>query len=150
MRLSIDSHAWSRGFHDGEAGRPLHSCPYAVGTTERWSWSSGYIEGNAARRGYSAHRPIELRSKKDAPAAEPYAGPLRVPAPVSAAGRVRMEGVKIARRRGVKVRRRLTFQVHMATVNPPPHLYQPLLTPTLIAMGFHSEPVCDSVARAGN
>ena len=81
MRLSIDSHAWSRGFHDGEAGKPLRSCPYAIGTTERWSWSSGYIEGNAARRGYSAHRPIELRSKKDGPPLSPtlvrYASQLR-------------------------------------------------------------------------
>ena len=31
MRLSIGNHAWSRGFHDGEAGKPLRACPYAVG-----------------------------------------------------------------------------------------------------------------------
>ena len=108
MRLSIDIHAWTRGFHDGEAGKAMRACPLAVGTSERWSWSSGYIEGQAARNGYSASRPIESPLKKDASAAEPCAGPLRVPAPVSAADRVRMEGVKIACRRGVKVRRRLT------------------------------------------
>ena len=55
MRLSLDDHAWTRGFHDGEAGKPLRTCPYAVGTTERWSWSSSYIEGHAARNGYPSH-----------------------------------------------------------------------------------------------
>ena len=108
MRLSIDGPAWNRGFHDGEAATPLRACPYAAGTTERWSWSSGYIEGEAARNGYIASRPIESQLKKDAPAAETYAGPLRVPAPVSAAADRGQSGVKIACRRGVKVRRRLT------------------------------------------
>ena len=57
MRLSLNTDAWDRGFQDGEQGKPLGSCPYAPGTTESWSWVSGYIEGKAARNGYSAARP---------------------------------------------------------------------------------------------
>ena len=45
MRMSQDEHAWARGFDDGELGLPPRACPYAAGTTERWSWSSGYLEG---------------------------------------------------------------------------------------------------------
>ena len=49
-RLSLDARAWREGFRDGEQSQPLPACPYVVGSTERWSWSSGYIEGKAARR----------------------------------------------------------------------------------------------------
>ena len=56
---------------------------YRAGTTEDWSWSSGYIEGKAALHGYSAARPREAGKPRDA--AEPSAVPLRSTAPVSAA-----------------------------------------------------------------
>jgi ribosome modulation factor len=124
MRLRIDGDAWNRGFWDGEDGKPLRSCPYAVGTTERWSWSSGYIEGDAARRGFKAAHPCSPRKRDEAAGAEPSAASLRDAAPVSApaahTGKPATpadqssvenrltEGVKIARRSGVKVRRRLT------------------------------------------
>jgi hypothetical protein len=50
MRIELDEHAWNRGFEDGRQGKPLHSTPYDHGTTESWSWVSGYIEGKAAAR----------------------------------------------------------------------------------------------------
>ena len=59
MRLSLNADDWDRGFQDGEQEKPLGSCPYAPRTTESWSWVSGYIEGKAARNGYSAARPDE-------------------------------------------------------------------------------------------
>ena len=114
MRLEIDGHAWNQGFYDGEQGRPPRSCPYDVGTTESWSWSSGYIEGKAARNGYTATGPTCQIRKKSAPAAEPCAVPLRSTAPGSAAQEHRKKGVNIARRSGVKVRRRLTPSVAWA------------------------------------
>jgi len=110
MRLRIDGKAWNRGFEDGELGLPLCSCPYAMGTTESWSWSSGYIEGKAARHGHAASRPHVRPAKKCATAAEPCAVPLRSTAPGSAAEHRGQSGGKIARRSGVKVPRRLTRQ----------------------------------------
>ena len=115
MRLEIDGDAWNQGFYDGEEGKPQHSCPYPVGSTEGWSWSSGYIEGKAARHGYAASRPTSPHQENDAPAAEPCAVPLRSTAPASAAEHPagvqpgeQEKGVNIARRSGVKVPRRLT------------------------------------------
>lgn len=109
MRLEIDGNAWNRGFWDGELGLPLRSCTYAVGTTERWSWSSGYIEGNAFRKGFKATLPCSpMRPRKDAPAAEAGAVALRSTPPASAAEETKEKGVNIACRSGVKVRRRLT------------------------------------------
>ena len=108
MRLTIDGQAWDRGFEDGELGMPLRACPYEIGTTESWSWSSGYVEGKAARNGYSVTRPDVLPPKKRATAAEAGAVPLRSTAPASAAEETKEKGVNIARRSGVKVRRRLT------------------------------------------
>jgi len=57
MRIEIDGQACNRGFDDGEQAKPLCPCPYALGTTESLSWVSGYIEGQAARNGYSPARP---------------------------------------------------------------------------------------------
>ena len=108
MRLEIDGNAWNRGFWDGEEGKPLHACPYDVGTTERWSWSSGYIEGNAARNGYAVIRPASRQQEKLAPGAEADAVPLRFTASASAPEETKEKGVNIARRSGVRVRRRLT------------------------------------------
>ena len=51
--MTQDQQAWIRGFEDGEQGKPLRADPYAAGTTASWSWSSGYIEGKAARHGYA-------------------------------------------------------------------------------------------------
>lgn len=82
MRLTIDGDAWNQGFWDGEEGKPRHSCPYPAGSTEAWSWSSGYIEGKAACHGYAATRPVPRPSEKRATA---------------------QGGVNIARRSGVKV-----------------------------------------------
>src|SRR5262245_49908281 len=65
MRLELDERAWDRGFEDGEQGKPLQSCPYTPGTTQCWSWISAYIEGKAARYGYSttnASQPSEKGS----------------------------------------------------------------------------------------
>lgn len=75
MRLKIEEQAWNRGFWDGEAGEPLVSCPFAVGTTESWSWSSGYIEGKAFRNGFKATRPYASMAaqKKGREGAEPGA-----------------------------------------------------------------------------
>jgi ribosome modulation factor len=56
MRIEIDGQVWDKGFEDGEQGKHLLSCPYPPGTTESLSWVSGYIEGKAARNGYSATR----------------------------------------------------------------------------------------------
>ena len=56
MNLRIDSKAWQKGFEGGEAGRPMFRCPYRAGTTEAWSWCSGWVEGEAKRQGYSYSR----------------------------------------------------------------------------------------------
>ena len=86
MRLKIDGNAWNQGFWDGELGLPLRLCPYAVGATERWSWSSGYIEGDAYRNGFKATLPCSpMRPRNDAPAAEAGAVALRSTPPASAA-----------------------------------------------------------------
>jgi RNA-directed DNA polymerase len=114
MRLEIDGNAWNRGFCDGEAGKPLGSCPYVVGTTERWSWSGGYIEGNALRNGFKATLPCSpMRPRKNAPAAGEGGVPLRSPPPASAAVETKEKGVNIARRSGVKVTSSL-FRCHDA------------------------------------
>ena len=57
MRIEIDGQAWNKGFEDGEQGEALLSCPCATATTGSLSWVSGYIEGKAARNGYSPARP---------------------------------------------------------------------------------------------
>ena len=61
------------------------------------------------RNGDNASRPRTLLPlERRAPAAEPYAVPLRSTASGSAAEPARTEGVTIAVRSGVKIRRRLT------------------------------------------
>jgi ribosome modulation factor len=55
--LKMDDDAWEKGFIDGEAG---HSrCPFSAVTREAWSWSSGWIEGDAKRRGFSYSYPTQ-------------------------------------------------------------------------------------------
>lgn len=41
--------AWREGYQAGQHAARCTACPYAAGTDESWSWSSGYIEGKAAR-----------------------------------------------------------------------------------------------------
>ena len=52
--LKHDPKAWEEGLSAGEntARIPLR-CPYPAGTTQAWSWHSGYVEGDAKRQGYS-------------------------------------------------------------------------------------------------
>ena len=52
-----DPKAWEEGFSAGESRVriPLR-CPYPAGTTQAWSWHSGYVEGDAKRQGYSYSR----------------------------------------------------------------------------------------------
>jgi hypothetical protein len=52
MALKMSREAWQRGFDAASGER----CPYAVGTTEAWSWRSGRIEGAAATASRE-HRP---------------------------------------------------------------------------------------------
>src|SRR5215467_8794036 len=101
MRIEMDRQAWNQGFWDGELGRPLDCCPYAVKAAESLSWLSGYIEGKAFRNGFTATPPGSPMPRQQVrPAAEPYAVPLRFTAAGSAAEHRRQVGVKIARRSG--------------------------------------------------
>ena len=55
--LKHDPRAWEAGFSAGESRiRFSLRCPYPAGTTEAWSWHSGYVEGDAKRQGYSYSR----------------------------------------------------------------------------------------------
>ena len=55
--LKHDPKAWEEGFSAGESRvRSPFRCPYRAGTTQAWSWHSGYIEGEAKRQGYSYSR----------------------------------------------------------------------------------------------
>lgn len=45
-----DPKAWQEGYDAGKRGEPLSSCPYPVKSDEALAWSSGYIEGKAARQ----------------------------------------------------------------------------------------------------
>ena len=44
-----DARAWTEGYQAGLRGPRLTARRYPVGTTMNWSWSSGFIEGDAAR-----------------------------------------------------------------------------------------------------
>jgi hypothetical protein len=55
--LKHDPKAWEEGFEAGESKVRIPTrCPYPAGTTQAWSWHSGYIEGDAKRQGYSYSR----------------------------------------------------------------------------------------------
>jgi hypothetical protein len=49
-----DPSAWEEGFKAGETAKTR--CPYSVGTTQAWWWSSGRVEGDAKRQGLSYSR----------------------------------------------------------------------------------------------
>ena len=44
-----DARFWNEGYRAGLRGMSLAARRYLVGSTASWSWSSGFIEGNAAR-----------------------------------------------------------------------------------------------------
>ena len=44
-----DATAWTEGYQAGLRGTRLTAHRYPVGTTMSWSWSSGFIEGDAHR-----------------------------------------------------------------------------------------------------
>ena len=48
--LRQDARAWNAGYRAGQLGTRRPVCPDSASTTESWSWSSGYIEGKAARQ----------------------------------------------------------------------------------------------------
>jgi hypothetical protein len=43
--ITLDPKVWQEGFAAGRRKDPV--CPYAAGTVEGWSWSSGCVEGRA-------------------------------------------------------------------------------------------------------
>ena len=47
--IKQDPKAWREGYDAGMRGDPLSSCPYSALSDEALAWSSGYIEGKAAR-----------------------------------------------------------------------------------------------------
>ena len=54
--LRQSTRCWQEGYHAGQRRERLADCPYAIGSSESWSWSSGYIEGKAARLESCQHR----------------------------------------------------------------------------------------------
>jgi hypothetical protein len=50
-RLSHNPIAWEQGFAAGERGVRITRCPYPLSETDRWSWTRGWIEGDAKRQG---------------------------------------------------------------------------------------------------
>ena len=47
--MNQDARFWNEGYRAGLLGTGLTARRYPVGSTASWSWSSGFIEGNAAR-----------------------------------------------------------------------------------------------------
>jgi hypothetical protein len=74
--LKHDPKAWEEGFSAGEntARIPLR-CPYPAGTTQAWSWHSGYVEGDAKRQGYSYSRRAPSRGPPSRGPIIVYQGP---------------------------------------------------------------------------
>ncbi len=50
-----DARSWYEGHRAGRRGESLHTCPYAFGTIESWSWVGGHIQGKE-RREHDARR----------------------------------------------------------------------------------------------
>ena len=53
--LRQDARSWHEGYRAGLRGTSLTERPYPAGSTENWQWSSGYIEGKAARLAKDEH-----------------------------------------------------------------------------------------------
>ena len=49
MPREMDQNAWQEGYDAGKRGERVSACPYRARTAEGWSWSSGFVEGKAAR-----------------------------------------------------------------------------------------------------
>ena len=47
--MKQDARFWNEGYRAGLGGMSIAARRYPVGSTANWSWSSGYIEGNAIR-----------------------------------------------------------------------------------------------------
>ena len=47
--MKQDARFWHEGYLAGLRGMRLAARRYPVGSTASWSWSSGYVEGNADR-----------------------------------------------------------------------------------------------------
>ena len=47
--MNQDERCWNEGYRAGLRGMSLAARRYPVGSTASWSWSSGFIEGDAAR-----------------------------------------------------------------------------------------------------
>lgn len=54
--LAMPADAWEAGFASGKR-KLVDRCPYVAGSAEAWAWSSGRVEGQAARDGYETIRP---------------------------------------------------------------------------------------------
>ncbi len=47
--LRQSARCWQEGYRAGQHRASLTDCPYTIGGSQSWSWSSGTIEGKAAR-----------------------------------------------------------------------------------------------------
>ena len=47
--VALDAHAWRAGFDAGRRGNASTACPHASKSDKSLAWSSGFIEGRAAR-----------------------------------------------------------------------------------------------------
>jgi ribosome modulation factor len=54
--LRQDAASWQEGYKAGKRGANIATCPYAAGTNESWSWSSGSIQGKAVRLESCQHK----------------------------------------------------------------------------------------------
>ncbi len=45
--LAMPKDSWQKGYDDGLLG--ITVCPFSVASVDAWAWSSGVIEGRAAR-----------------------------------------------------------------------------------------------------
>ena len=63
--LRQDACCWQDGYDAGRSGAPLTSAPCRADTTETWSWTSGYIEGKAARLNRVQTATIKLDANRE-------------------------------------------------------------------------------------
>jgi ribosome modulation factor len=49
MPREMSQKAWQEGYDAGKRGERAAACPYRARTVESWSWSSGFVDGKAAR-----------------------------------------------------------------------------------------------------
>ncbi len=63
--LRQDAGSWHAGYRAGRSGAPLTLAPCRADTTETWSWTSGYIEGKAARLNRVETATIKLDANRE-------------------------------------------------------------------------------------